>query len=134
MLVDSRRRFGVGIVGPVADDPSWQAHDGKGFAKAAFLVDRERRVVTRPAGKRSISWLPNTYPKNGMVFEARFARKTIEHHEALHAARHRQTTPEFHALRAVSWDRGHPRAGHPTLQPCATPAISVSPRPTCSTS
>ena len=128
VLVDSRRRFGVEIVGPVADDPSWQAREGEGFAKAAFLVDWERRVVTCPAGKRSISWLPNTYPKNGMVFEARFARKDCtpcplrarctraklepriiglqarEHCEALHAARHRQTTPEFRARYA-------PRAG-----------------------
>ena len=85
-------------------------------------------MVTCPAGKRSISWLPNTYPKNGMVFEARFARKDCtpcplrarctraklepriiglqarEHYEALHAARHRQTTPEFRARYA-------PRAG-----------------------
>ena len=128
VLVDSRRRFGVEVVGPVADDPSWQAREGAGFAKAAFLVDWERRVVTCPAGKRSISWLPNTYPKNGMVFEARFARKDCtpcplrahctraklepriiglqarEHYEALHAARHRQTTPEFRARYA-------PRAG-----------------------
>jgi transposase len=119
VLVDSRRRFGVEVVGPVADDPSWQAREGKGFDKSAFLIDWERRVVTCPAGKHSLSWLPNTYPKNGMVFEARFARKDCtpcplraqctkakrepriiglqarEHYEALHAARRRQTTPEF---------------------------------------
>ena len=38
-------------------------------------MDWDRQVVTCPAGKESISWLPNTYPKNGMVFEARFSRK-----------------------------------------------------------
>lgn len=119
VLVDSRRRFGVKVVGPVADDPSWQAREGQRFDKSAFLVDWERRVVTCPAGKRSISWLPSTYPKSGMAFEARFAREDCtpcplrarctraklepriiglqgrEHHEALHAARHRQTAPEF---------------------------------------
>src|SRR3954468_12214997 len=128
LLVDSLRRFGVEVVGPVADDPSWQAREGKGFDKSAFLVDWERRVVTCPAGKRSLSWLPDTYPKNGMAFEARFARKDCtpcplrahctraklepriiglqarEHYEALHAVRHRQTTPEFRARYA-------PRAG-----------------------
>jgi transposase len=128
VLVDSRRRFGVEVVGPVADDPSWQARAGEGFDKAAFLVDWERQVVTCPAGKRSLSWLPSTYPKNGMAFEARFARKDCtpcplrarctraklepriiglqarEHYEALHAARQRQTTPEFRARYA-------PRAG-----------------------
>jgi transposase len=66
-----------------------------------------------------MSWLPNTYPQNGIVFEARFARKDCgpcphrerctkakqepriiglqarEHHEALHQARKNQKTEEF---------------------------------------
>ncbi len=119
VLIDSQRDYGVTIVGPVADDPSWQARAGEGFDKGSFEVDWERQVVTCPAGKESISWLPNTYPQNGVAFEARFARKdctpcpfrarctkakqeprTIglqarEHHEALRAARQRQTTEEF---------------------------------------
>src|SRR5512147_1879927 len=75
VLGESQRDYGVTIVGPVADDPSWQACAGEGFDKGSFVVDWERHVVTGPAGKESISWLPNTYPKNGMVFEARFSRK-----------------------------------------------------------
>ena len=38
-------------------------------------MDWDRKVVTCPAGKESISWLPSTYTKNGMVFEARFATR-----------------------------------------------------------
>jgi transposase len=119
VLVDSRRDYDVTIVGPVADDPSWQARAGQGFDKAQFLVDWERQVVTCPVGKQSISWLPNTYPKNGMMWEVRFARKdctpcvqrshctkakkeprllglqTREQYEALQAARQRQTTEVF---------------------------------------
>src|SRR5215470_6765975 len=118
VLVHSHRQHGVMIVGPVAEDPSWQARSG-GFDKGSFAVDWERRVVTCPAGQESISWLPNTYPQNGQVFEARFARKDCtpcpfrarctkaklepriiglqarEHHEALQAARRRQETEEF---------------------------------------
>ena len=75
VLVASQRKYGVTIVGPVADDPSWQARAGEGFDKGSFAVDWDRQVVTCPMGKESISWLPNTYPKNGMIFEARFARK-----------------------------------------------------------
>ena len=41
------------IVGPVADDPSWQAHAGEGFDKGSFDIDWERQVVTCPAGKRA---------------------------------------------------------------------------------
>jgi transposase len=109
----------VTIVGPVAEDPSWQARAGEGFDNGSFAVDWERQVVTCPAGKQSISWLPNTYPQNGQVFEARFALKDCtpcpfrpqctkaklepriiglqarEHHEALQAARWRQETEEF---------------------------------------
>ena len=69
------QQYGVTIVGPVADDPSWQARSDDGLTKSQFLVDWDRQVVTCPAGKQSISWLPNTWPESGMVFEARFARK-----------------------------------------------------------
>jgi transposase len=125
VLIDSQREYGVTIVGPVADDPSWQARAGEGFDKGSFVVDWDRQVVTCPAGKESISWLPNTYPQNGMVFEARFARKDCtpcpsraqctraekepriiglqarEHHEALPAARRGQTTDAFRSRYAA---------------------------------
>jgi transposase len=119
VLVHSLREYGVTIVGPVADDPSWQARAGQGFDKGSFVVDWDRQVVTCPAGKESISWLPNTYPQNGVVFEARFSRKDCtpcpfrsqctkaekepriiglqarEHHEALQEVRRGQTTEGF---------------------------------------
>jgi transposase len=124
VLVHSQRQHGVTIVGPVAEDPSWQARSG-GFDKGSFIVDWDRRVVTCPTGKQSISWLPNTYPQNGMVFEARFTRKDCgpcpnrarctksklepriiglqaqEHHETLCAARKRQKTEEFRSQYAA---------------------------------
>jgi transposase len=119
VLVDSQREYGVTIIGPVAEDPSWPARAGAGFDKGSFEVDWDRQVVTCPAGQESISWLPNTYPQNGVAFEARFARKDCtpcpfrtrctkakqepriigllprERHEALPAARRRQETEEF---------------------------------------
>jgi transposase len=125
VLVESQRDYGVTIVGPVADDPSWQAHAGEGFDKGSFVVDWEQQVVTCPAGKESISWLPNTYPKNGMIFEARFSRadctpcpfrpqctkaknepriiglQSRDEYEALQAARRRQTTDAFRSQYAA---------------------------------
>jgi transposase len=119
MLVASQHEYGVTLVGPVADAPSWQARAEEGFDKSQFLVDWEHHVVTCPMGKQSISWLPNTYPKNGLVWEVRFARRACtpcvcrvqctkakqeprilglqsrEHHEALQAARQHQTTDVF---------------------------------------
>lgn len=119
VLLRSQSRYGVVITGPVADDPSWQARAGKGFDNSHFQVDWDRQVVTCPAGKQSISFLPNTYPKNGRVWEARFSRKDCntcvhrqdctrakqepriigllsrEQHEALQQARRTQRTEEF---------------------------------------
>lgn len=125
VLIDSRSAYGVTIIGPVADDPSWQARAGEGFDKGSFAVDWDREVVTCPAGKQSISWLPNSYTQNGILFEARFSRKdctpcpsrsrctkaekeprTIglqarEHHEALQGARREQETEEFRSRYAA---------------------------------
>ncbi len=75
VLVDSKQHYGVTITGPVADDPSWQARLDDGLTKAVFEVDWDRKVVTCPAGKQSISWLPSTHTESGMVFEARFATR-----------------------------------------------------------
>ena len=150
--------YGVTIVGPVADDPSWQARAEEGLDKAQFLVDWERQVVTCPAGKQSISWLPNTYPQNGMVFEARFARRDCtpcplrsrctrakrepriiglqarEHYEALQAARKRQATAEFRRAMPPG-PASRPRTGRPSAAAaCGAAATSGSPKRTCSTS
>src|SRR3982751_2733377 len=74
-LVESKQKYGVEIMGPVAEDPSWQARSAEGFDKSQFQVDWERKVVTCPAGQQSVSWLPSTYPQNGMKWEARFSRQ-----------------------------------------------------------
>jgi len=75
VLVDSKQHYDVTITGPVANDPSWQARLDDGLTKAALHADWDRKVVTCPAGKQSISWLPSTHTENGMVFEARFATR-----------------------------------------------------------
>ena len=43
VLVDSQRDYGVTIIGPVADDPSWQARAEEGFDKSQFVVDWDRQ-------------------------------------------------------------------------------------------
>lgn len=74
VLLDSQSDYRVAIIGPVAEDPGWQARADTGFDKSRFQVDWDRRVATCPAGKESASWLKNTHPKNGVVWEARFPR------------------------------------------------------------
>ena len=64
VLVGSRRAYGVEIIGPVAQDPSWQARDDIGFDKSAFAIDWDRKIVTCPAGKESISLLAEYLPQD----------------------------------------------------------------------
>lgn len=118
VLLESQRDHGVTLIGPVADDPSWQARAGEGFDKAHFQVDWERQVVTCPVGKKSASWSPKTTVP-GVIVEARFSAKDCtpcphrlhctkakkepriiglqprDQHEALQARREEQSTEGF---------------------------------------
>jgi hypothetical protein len=77
VLVDSQRNYGITIIGPVADDPSWQAQAGSGFAKGDFIIDWDARTATCSNGKQSLSWLVNpdvTKPETVVVrFHAEIA-------------------------------------------------------------
>jgi transposase len=119
VLVDSKREYGITIIGPVAADPSWQAQAGAGFAKADFVLDWETRTATCPSGKQSYSWLTNpdiTKPETAVVrfsrrdcspcpSRAQCTRRQIEpkelvlqprlEHEALQTARRHQQTEVF---------------------------------------
>jgi transposase len=119
VLVDSQREYGVTIVGPVAEDPSWQAQAGAGFAKANFAIDWQTQTATCPMGKQNLSWLTNpdaTKPETTVVrfsrrdcspcpVRAQCTRRQVEprelvlqprvEHEALRIARRHQQTAAF---------------------------------------
>ena len=106
-----------------------------------------RMGLLPPMGKESISWLPNTYPKNGMVFEARFARKDCtpcpsrsqctrskqepriigllprEQHEALQATRREQETEEFRSRYAAR--AGIEGTHEQAIRRCGLTAVSL---------
>lgn len=120
-LVSSQSDYGITLLGPVAEDPSWQARAGEGFDKASFVVDWEAHTVRCPAGKQNYSWLPQTDPTKSVVNGVRvqFASRDCspcvlrahctkrkqaprelilqrrEAHEALAAAKQRQTTAAY---------------------------------------
>ncbi len=58
LLVNTKRDFGVDLVGPTRRDYRWQARAGKGFDAASFTVDWERKKLTCPEGRKSLSWTP----------------------------------------------------------------------------
>ena len=121
-LVTSKQTYGIEVTAPVSSNQSWQAGENKGFDKSKFVIDWQSEVVTCPAGKTSLSFLPCTpleKEERATSFHVRFSKQDCdrcghrqdctrsksdgrelllhsqEQQEALQAARQRQTTPEF---------------------------------------
>ncbi|TDH57126.1 IS1182 family transposase [Dankookia rubra] len=127
LLVETKRDFGIDLVGPARADFRWQSQAGKGFAMDAFSIDWDAQRVTCPMGRHSSGWSPALDNRGTPVIKVKFSTKdcrACEHRSdcagptatrrlmtfrtrdayiALQAARHRQQTPEFlrlYALRA----------------------------------
>lgn len=125
-LVDSQEQR-INLVGPVAEDPSWQARADEGFESAAFVIDWEKKQATCPQGHPSHQW-SLLKQKNTTVYNFRFHKKQCDNclvrvkctksatsarsltiqpqagYEALRAARQRQKE-------AVFWQQYAKRAG-----------------------
>lgn len=128
LLVESREKYGIDLVGPVARNGSWQAVANQGFDQSVFHVDWDAKKVTCPQGKHSQKWVPiRDVWKNEMIHvefrpsdcQACASRllctrsksgarelglRPKEQYLALQSARSRQQTPEFK-------ERYHTRAG-----------------------
>lgn len=75
MLERTPRVYGVTVVGPVADDGSWQARTEGAFDQTCFAVDWARGVATCPTGKTSSALRRQMHPLQGERWEARFSRR-----------------------------------------------------------
>jgi len=56
LLVESRERYGVELLGPVSRNNQWQAKAGKGYDLSGFEVDFEAKEAICPQGQKSIDW------------------------------------------------------------------------------
>ena len=125
LLVQTRRDFGIDLVGSARTDFRWQAQAEKGFAMDAFIVDWDARLVTCPQGKQSSGWTPAIDNSATPVIKVKFSAwdcqacphradcagptakrrimtfRTKDEYIALQAARQRQTAPEFLGLYAL---------------------------------
>src|SRR6266566_1370777 len=114
LTASSQQKHGIRLVGPVLSDNSWQAKAGKGFDLAQFQLDWQNQQATCPQGQTSARW-----SQAGERMEVVFAPEVCagcpvrddctrsqttgrvlhlrpqEAHEALHARRHEQQTPQF---------------------------------------
>ncbi len=118
-VVTSRDAHGVDVVGPVPGDQSWQARAATGFDVAHFALDGDAERATCPTGHTSVKWQPPHDQRGQPIINIAFARADCRacprrascthsaedprwltvrpraQHEALQAARQRQTTPAF---------------------------------------
>jgi transposase len=74
LLVASRAKHGVEVLGPVRPDSSWQARAANGYDVTHFTVDWEHQTVTCPQGRRSSSWTPHMDTWGNAVVSAKFSR------------------------------------------------------------
>jgi transposase len=117
LLVESRQRFGVDLVGPTRSDQRWQAGADEGFAASNFHVDWERQRLTCPEGRHSSGWTPAVDGRCNEVVKVKFSardcgacpskekctkgtRRTVtirprEQYEALQAGRLREKTAGY---------------------------------------
>ncbi len=75
-LVESKKRYGVRLVGPLTADSSWQAQAGAGYAASCFAIDWEAQKVRCPAGQQSSNWIEKRTAWGAEAIHVRFAGST----------------------------------------------------------
>jgi len=119
-LVASARDHTITLVGPAPKDNPWQARTEGAITIDQFALDWERQIATCPAGHTRESWIPDHNRGHGVMrirfslthckacaLKPRCTRSDRRHltprrreeHEALVAARARETDPAFVAER-----------------------------------
>lgn len=120
-LLTSATTHMIDLIGPVADDQSWQARAGAGFGAASFVIDWDARRARCPQGQTSGQWLARQDRHGHAAIQIRFRKamcaicpmraccvqsateprvllvRDRDHYEALRDARQRQQTEVFKA-------------------------------------
>jgi len=75
LLVTSREKYEVDLVGPTRSDYKWQAKAGEGFAAHDFRVDWDQQRATCPEGKISTGWSPAVDRGHNHVIKVKFSAR-----------------------------------------------------------
>ncbi len=118
-VLTSQADHHIDLLGPMAEDRSWQAQAGEGFAAAQFVLDWDAARATCPQGKTSVAWDERQDRHGHGIIHIKFAPhdchtcpvrarctrsatqarqlqiRERDHYEALQAARQRQQTELF---------------------------------------
>lgn len=76
-MVAAKLEHGVDLVGPTMSDTGWQAREGLGFDASNFVVDWQRKTVTCPEGRTSVTWSPteDSSHKKRRIIQVQFSRR-----------------------------------------------------------
>jgi transposase len=120
-LLTSGTDHRIDLIGPVADDHSWQTKAANGFGAAQFVIDWDAQQATCPQGQRSVVWMERTDRHGHATTHISFSKpicaacarrpdctrsataprallvRERDHYAALQAARERQQTDLFKA-------------------------------------
>ena len=118
-ILTSQDEHAIKLIGPVADDHSWQATAGAGYAAAQFVIDWERQCAICPQGHSSVEWLPRQDDHGQTSIQVKFGKAACRacpvraqctqskvqprflqvrdrvHYEELQTARQHQKTEQF---------------------------------------
>jgi transposase len=127
VVVNSKTRFGIKLVGPAPADTQWQAQTTQGLDASPFTLDWEHPQATCPQGKTSSSWTSLSRKRHPDLVKIQFSltdcgscprlcdcvhstskyqRRTLTirpqaQHAALQAARQRHRTETFQQTSAL---------------------------------
>src|SRR5262249_46831990 len=73
-LLSSRNEAHIELLGPVAQDHSWQAKAGEGFAAAQFVIDWQAKEARCPQGERRVIWLERSDRHGHASVQTRFSK------------------------------------------------------------
>ncbi len=108
LLVTSKTRYDVEIVGPVRPNSSWQAKIPGGYDISQFTVDWAAKTVTCPQGQKSTIWTPTIDNWGNPGIQVKFPRKGCRLCNFRAFCTRSQTAPRELRLR--------PQAEHQALQ------------------
>ncbi|HXH13354.1 MAG TPA: IS1182 family transposase [Alphaproteobacteria bacterium] len=71
----SRTDHQIDLVGPIAENRSWQTRQEDGLGAAQFIIDWEAKQATCPQGKTSVGWYERQSRHGRELIQIRFAKE-----------------------------------------------------------
>jgi transposase len=99
LMATSQGAYGIDLVGPVAQDRSWQATAGQGFDLTAFHIDWDHQQATCPQGHVSRTWQPRQDAYHNPVILVKFASQDCKECPMHDLCTHSTASPRYITLR-----------------------------------